>query len=303
MRKIASTSECFGYLMILQGLQNNLCVWYICSFLGYRSIWSMKVCVTVVFMWTHVHCEILQLCWLGVSHNVSPVISSATASISAWNSWRLCGVVQYTCPINRTTNIQSAMKLFWQDNGHQAHHAAHPRHLLYMDMHHPAGKMCPHALLHEWEMICYGTLHRDWFNKPLLADCTPHHAFFRMEWFLEAQDLVFCLFTNPSRWKWASSPNHKWWDTAAQTVRSLMFALVIGCSEHLYHLYFVKIQHQILSHDGMCCYFDTKWLRTSCHRFSWTLKQHLVYMSNIVLHACWPVVSYHTFLVIADSTS
>jgi hypothetical protein len=35
-------------------------------------------------------------------------------------------------------------------NSYQTHHAGHPRwHLLYVCVHHSAGKMCPHAVLHE----------------------------------------------------------------------------------------------------------------------------------------------------------
>jgi len=34
-----------------------------------------------------------------------------------------------------------------------------------------------------------------------------------------------------------------------------------------------------------------------------TLKQHFAYMSDIVLCACWPVLSHHTFLVVTVTTS
>jgi len=53
-------------------------------------------------------------------------------------------------------------------------------------------------------LICYCALHKDQPNKALHANCIPRGCVFS-----EAQNIVFCLFTNPLRWKWASSLNHE----------------------------------------------------------------------------------------------
>jgi len=64
-------------------------------------------------------------------------------------------------------------------------------------------------------LVCYGAIYKNWSNKPLLADCTLHGTFCRMEWHLhdsvdfQRPRTSFSLFTSPWSWKWALSLSHK----------------------------------------------------------------------------------------------
>jgi hypothetical protein len=65
-------------------------------------------------------------------------------------------------------------------------------------------------------VVSYSALNKDWCNKTLLADCTPHSAFCRLEWRLFYSMWIFrgpeprvFLFTHPSRWNSDLSLNHR----------------------------------------------------------------------------------------------
>jgi len=109
------------------------------------------------------------------------------------------------------------------------HHAGHPRqHSLYVGVHHPNGKIvstchtpwmtripsfCSFCRHHQFVMVLSTKI--GLLSPRLLADCTPHGEFFRMEWCLHdcgfsvAQKLMFCFFISPRKWKWASSLKHR----------------------------------------------------------------------------------------------
>jgi len=67
-----------------------------------------------------------------------------------------------------------------------------------------------------------------------------------------------------------------------------MSPLLVGCSEHMYHLDLGRI-HQIPSHDDLC-YFNTERLGMSCHRFSWTLSgaTHTQHCTACILTCTFP---------------
>jgi hypothetical protein len=65
-------------------------------------------------------------------------------------------------------------------------------------------------------LVCYDALNKDWSNKTLPVDCTPHGALCRMEWCLHdfvqifgGPELCVLLFAKPLMQKWASSLNHR----------------------------------------------------------------------------------------------
>jgi hypothetical protein len=194
------------------------------------------------FVWTHVQYEILRLhgtcekttVLSTVSPNLSSVISTATALISAWNSWTAYRLVKNSWS---TKEIIAEIHVRWtwwprpptfEALWHSIRQDTAAKHIL-QDVQDDIcsmwtrtilqGKMCPHALLLEWPHFAVATCTpgliycppRRLPSKPLLADCTPHGTFCRNELrfndcsFSGAQNLIFCLFTNLSRWKRVSS--------------------------------------------------------------------------------------------------
>jgi hypothetical protein len=183
---------------------------------------SWRVCVHVVFMWTHVQYETLRPRRLAVTNHrfVSCITQHVTCDLFSISfSFRLqllnivhVGVVHDlwsnpignnssdSCPVNmvaRTTHTRSALQIDSTGHSYQTHNLGRPRwHSLYVGLHRPAaGKKCffhmPCSLndrnnlilrLLQLLMVCYGVLHKDRSNKPLLADCTPHGTFCRVEW-------------------------------------------------------------------------------------------------------------------------
>jgi len=96
-----------------------------------------------------------------------------------------------SCPVNTVARITLKIELI--GHGYRIHHAGCPTHIHCMWVCTILLAECVHMIcslndqsdliLQELQvpLICYDVLHKDQYNKSLLADCTPHVAFCRME--------------------------------------------------------------------------------------------------------------------------
>jgi len=128
---------------------------------------SWRVCVHVVFIWTHVQYEILWPCGLTIIEPQScqqchaSILVASPEQCAGWcNKRDLWGSPKGnnhrdSCLMNmvaRATHTQNSLEIDSRGNSYQTHHAECSRwHSLYMGMHHPAEKMlCPLAVHSEW---------------------------------------------------------------------------------------------------------------------------------------------------------
>ena len=120
---------------------------------------------------------------------------------------------------------------------------------------------------------------------------------------------IFCLFTYPWRWKWASSVNvlkncriffqkmQKW----TSKVNSLDF---VTCVEGLLHFNFIGEYPHILrkSPEGRC-FLQIKFLRQASYRFGWTSHHCFLNTWNIVFCSRNLLSTDNALLIVGHSAS
>jgi hypothetical protein len=160
-------------------------------------------------------------------------------------------------------------------------------------------------------LLCYGALHRGQSDKCLLiALHTVHFAGWSdvpitLCWFSETQNLMFRFFTNPSG-NWLAHytiGSLRWRDTAIQTVSSgrTHVSAAFRLQRASVPLGFYKDTSNAVARWCLLMLF---WYRVTGNIASQILSD-----SETALRAHWqqcparPVLSHHTFLVVADITS
>jgi hypothetical protein len=130
-------------------------------------------------------------------------------------------------------------------------------------------------------------------NKPQM--CELCHAVWSLQ-----QQLQFPLATCEHCVGWCST--HDLWgspkgNNCGDSCPVNMAARTTHIQNALESVWIIK-SHQMIAYVVLLILSDCKFV-TGFLRLKW----HFVCTSNIVLHMCWPVPSYHTFLVIADTTN
>lgn len=114
-----------------------------------------------------------------------------------------------------------------------------------------------------------GAFHKYQSSKPLLADCTMHSTFCKMEWHLQEYVRIFrkpqlcVLLVHEHSWEWATSLNNRYSNGAKycytyskkswqNSYSHCLFAAV----ERLYHLDFVDTTSNAIT-CGVCWYWVT----------------------------------------------
>jgi len=88
-------TQAYDIWMKAQFLGQFVCMWFSCEHMYNMRSFNLMDSLSIV------------------SHNMSPVISSATASISTCNSWTVCGLVRYNLWGSPKGNTQIHVRWTW----------------------------------------------------------------------------------------------------------------------------------------------------------------------------------------------